>query len=866
MNKVVSSARILFLVSFIWLIGLNPFSDKMLWAQCTELLWADEFNAIEIDNTKWTIEIDGDGGGNSELQYYTDREENISVIDGMLVIKALKEDYLEHDYTSAKLYTQYKGDWRYGRIEARIKLPEGQGLWPAFWMLSTENIFGKWPNSGEIDIVELVGGGSGDSTIYGTLHVGPPWNYSNGIYKLSGQKFSDDFHVFAIEWSPEKIDWFVDDILYSTKTASDVSHWLPFQERFYVILNLAVGGNWPGSPDETTVFPQTMEIDYVRVYGEPKDQGIVAIDSAYPNGSRARYSFTQAPDATFNWTIDAADATILSSTDSNIFDVKWGCQTGTINLEVNYTNCKAFLYTLPVTFSNPIIEGYNYVLQNQQHVNFKVPTMESTSFKWNFPEGVQIISEPDSNEIQVIWGCFPGEIGVEISNECNVNVVSSTVLLSEPVLTGPSTVIANSENVSYAITELPGASYQWSVPEDAVIVQGQYSPRIQVNYGDLSGQVKVVFDNHCTIDSFIIPVTITDTIILCDYESTFLTFKGWDDGVEPYFTKNPFKNDVNSSENVGAGFKAASPWSGLYADLGYNLDLLLHNRFSIKVLGPKSGDILFKIEDVGEGIDPLQEDPKEVAPKEIKAAYTTPNEWQYLTFNFNGADPADYDRVTLFFDFGSEDTNTYYFDEIRVLPADTVYLKQKNIDSIVEGSEDGNRIMVKVWYDKFNEALNPIYWNFDNLPDGVQVDNWSQISKDTMVLTLRGNATEDYDTNIQNFTTFIQKEALQKTKYDLMVSNGVVFEAIIEDGIEIDHIEPLMIKPNPISDYFIVQAQKKISEIVIYNLNGQKVFYKNNLSGKREQVNVFGLQTGTYVVLVKLSNNKYAINQIVKIK
>ena len=249
-------------------------------AQCESLIWADEFDGTEVNTEKWTINVDDYGGGNNELQYYTDRPENIVVEDGKLIITAFEEDYLTREYTSAKINSKYKGDWRYGRIEASIKLPEGQGMWPAFWMMPTEQVYGGWPNSGEIDIMELVG--HEPSTVYGTLHYGPPYEYTNGSYTLPSGKFSDGFHVFSIEWTPDSISWFVDGELYSTKDPEDVSQWQVFQEKFYLILNLAVGGNWPGPPDETTVFPQTMEVEYIRVYGDMSGQGITAMDEAYP--------------------------------------------------------------------------------------------------------------------------------------------------------------------------------------------------------------------------------------------------------------------------------------------------------------------------------------------------------------------------------------------------------------------------------------------------------------------------------------------------------------------------------------------------------------------------------------------------------
>ncbi|MEC7984420.1 MAG: family 16 glycosylhydrolase [Myxococcota bacterium] len=237
------------------------------------LVWRDEFEDPAIDLTKWEFEVDGQGGGNNELQYYTDRVENAFVENGSLVIEAREESYTGEDgtrsYTSARLRTMNQGDWLYGRIEARMRLPEGQGIWPAFWMLPTDWVYGGWAASGEIDIMELVGHEA--DTVHGTLHYGGPWPaniYTGGEYVLS-EPFSNDYHTFAVEWKEGEIRWYVDDVHYQTQTnwySTAGDYPAPFNQRFHIILNVAVGGQWPGSPDATTVFPQRMFVDYVRVY------------------------------------------------------------------------------------------------------------------------------------------------------------------------------------------------------------------------------------------------------------------------------------------------------------------------------------------------------------------------------------------------------------------------------------------------------------------------------------------------------------------------------------------------------------------------------------------------------------------------
>jgi beta-glucanase (GH16 family) len=243
------------------------------------LTWSDEFNGADgttPDASKWVIETGGHGWGNNELEYYTARTQNVSQDNNNLVIAALQETYTGHDgvtrsYTSARLKTLGLFTQAYGRFESRIKLPQGQGIWPTFWMLGGDSDAVGWPACGEIDIMENIG--SEPSRVHGSLH-GPGYSGANpltGAYNLPAGRFSDDFHVFAIEWEPGVIRFFVDDQLYATRTAPEVpasGRWV-FDHPFYLLLNIAVGGNYPGPPSRSTVFPQTMRVDYVRVYSLP---------------------------------------------------------------------------------------------------------------------------------------------------------------------------------------------------------------------------------------------------------------------------------------------------------------------------------------------------------------------------------------------------------------------------------------------------------------------------------------------------------------------------------------------------------------------------------------------------------------------
>ncbi len=257
------------LVLFVGLITLPILSQPY------ELVWSDEFDGSEVDTSKWSFQIGdgcelptGCGWGNFELQYY--RAENATVSGGNLIITAKKESFMGSSYTSARLRTLGKGDWTFGRFEMRAILPEGQGLWPAFWLLFSEETYGGWAASGEIDIMELTG--DAPATIFGTIHYGGefPANVSSSReFTLPSGKFSEDYHIFAVEWEYGEIRWYVDDSLYATQTqwfSTGGVYPAPFDHNFHILLNVAVGGTLPGPPDPTTVFPQTMVVDYIRVY------------------------------------------------------------------------------------------------------------------------------------------------------------------------------------------------------------------------------------------------------------------------------------------------------------------------------------------------------------------------------------------------------------------------------------------------------------------------------------------------------------------------------------------------------------------------------------------------------------------------
>ncbi len=264
--------------TLLFVIGCSN-SDKQTVTTLNKLVLEENFDAAGAPNPSiWSYDLGtgNDGWGNKELQYYSDRSKNIKIEDGMLKITAVKESFMGSAYTSGKILTKNKFEQKYGRFEARIKMPLGKGLWPAFWLLGSNielNVESPdnpatvaWPQCGEIDIMEYLG--SNPISMFGTVH-GPGYSGGNAVsknYVLKNARYDTDFHIFGIEWGENYVNYYVDNVLYNQITPKNVPGEWVFNQPFYIILNMAVGGNFPGPPNEETIFPQTMIVDYVRVY------------------------------------------------------------------------------------------------------------------------------------------------------------------------------------------------------------------------------------------------------------------------------------------------------------------------------------------------------------------------------------------------------------------------------------------------------------------------------------------------------------------------------------------------------------------------------------------------------------------------
>lgn len=322
-------------IIFLMLLNIPAFS------QIQVMVWNDEFSNTGLpDASRWGYDVGGGGWGNNELEYYTNaRLENARCENGNLIIEARKESYQGMDYTSARLVTTNKGDWRYGRFEVRAKLPGGKGTWPAIWMLPTTWVYGSWPSSGEIDIMEYVGYDPGN--VHGSIHT-EAYNHTIGTQKTSTYVVADAetaFHTYAIEWTRETIDFFVDDVKYFSFANEHTGYkvW-PFDQPFHFILNLAVGGDWGGAEGvDPNIWPQQMVVDYARVYQYiTKDQIVVdGPANVSPNAAGLVFKTQNIVGATYHWTVPGG-ANIVSGDGTNQIVVNWGTSAGDVQVEITH--------------------------------------------------------------------------------------------------------------------------------------------------------------------------------------------------------------------------------------------------------------------------------------------------------------------------------------------------------------------------------------------------------------------------------------------------------------------------------------------------------------------------------------------------
>jgi len=345
-----------FKILFVTLLFFVSVSNSQPWA----LVWEDEFDYNGLPNpNKWSYDVGGAGWGNNELQYYTDgRLNNAKVENGNLIITAIKESYGANNYTSARLISKGKGDWLYGRIEVRAKLPVGRGTWPAIWMLPTDWAYGGWPNSGEIDIMEHVGYDPG--RVHGTVHT-KAYNHSIGTQKGGNLVIADAqsaFHTYAIEWNADTIMFYIDSQKYFMFTRESTWEKWPFDKRFHLLLNIAVGGNWGGAEGvDETIFPATMAIDYVRVYKRLEGLNIEGEQFVKEGQQSLEYKVRAIENSNYTWKVPS-DATIVSGQGEPRIFVNWGNSDGKVELEVSLLGNKYNSETMVRTIIAPTVDTF----------------------------------------------------------------------------------------------------------------------------------------------------------------------------------------------------------------------------------------------------------------------------------------------------------------------------------------------------------------------------------------------------------------------------------------------------------------------------------------------------------------------------
>jgi beta-glucanase (GH16 family) len=395
-----------------------------------ELVWAEEFDSTGYpDPATWNMEVGNNNGSNNESQYYTRNDsDNCWIENGILTITALEEEFGGQSYTSARINTKGKAEFMYGKIEGRLRLPYSQGIWPAFWTLGGDIDQVGWPQCGEIDIMELIGGTDPrDRTTYGTPH----WADASGNHAMYGGnkslpsgKFNDDFHIFSIEWTAQKIVWFLDGVQFHVMSTTPAAL-SEFHNKHFIILNLAVGGDWPGYPNATTVFPQKFEVDYVRVYQLADNRELEGKDSVVSLEKSIEYKVNAVDQREFLWTVPEG-ATLVTKADSSSIVVDWGCASGELVCNIT-TPCTTYVFSKTVNVREPEIEGPLFFDKTSENLFFSVPVMSETDYLWTVPAGGSFVAGDTNNIAEVVWGTDPGVVNLQIKNSCGTKTISRKI-------------------------------------------------------------------------------------------------------------------------------------------------------------------------------------------------------------------------------------------------------------------------------------------------------------------------------------------------------------------------------------------------------------------------------------------------------
>ena len=661
---------------------VNPAEPVSDWV----LIWSDEFDGASIDANKWTHEVNCSGGGNNEQQCYTDSPENSFVSDGTLKIVAKPaEEGADLPYTSARLNTRYKGDFKYGRFEMRAKLPSGQGSWPAFWMLPTDYVYGEWPKSGEIDIMEAVNlkvaddEGNVEANVHGTLHYGQAWpdNKSSGKAYLLPEMANpaDDFHTYAIEWQEGEIRWYVDDYLYATQMASEVrynskgealglthrgwfaeyydlvsgelkTHWdsAPFDQEFHLLLNLAVGGNWPSNVNDTGIDAaafadgQTYEIDYVRVYEcslNPNDgSGCETIRADYkveeseekPNGALV---IGQAPIPSPPSSGVAVPLTIFAD-DVNLGWPLWDCCGGTTPT-VEFDDAEhGAVAEFKIENNNGTVLGFNS-REGAPGVPFDAsPMLADGTLSFD----MKVVSAPTT--AGAVW-----YMKLESANE---TTSTGDVLLSSSI-EGLAPVVGEWQTYTFSLKSLSDLGLDLGAIDVLMIYPAW-----------MTGEGAVY-----RVDNVKIQPPGASTVVISDFEGEADTYTFTDfDGGKATVVANPDMSGINTSAQVVKMEKfAGQPWGGTTLALADSINLTGDTTFSLKVWSQRAVPVLFKLEGADGGLAEVSVDHGGTGWEELTFSFTDiVNEMTGITFIF--------DLGTMGDAAGDAANWTFYFDDVVI--------------------------------------------------------------------------------------------------------------------------------------------------------------------------------------------------------
>lgn len=679
-------------------------------AQCNTLVWSDEFNGTTVDLTKWQS-ISGNGCpslcgfGNAEAQRYDPNQATIvkEGTNSYLNIEAKyapSSQFPDQPYASSKLTTEGKYSLKYGRVEARMKLSNGMGAWPAFWMLP---VGGNWPFTGEIDIMEAKH--RNPKSIDGTIH------YDGGGYQFTGRSYSSpidlsaDFHVYAVEWGPNIIKWFVDDVLFHTATPNTtVNGGWPFNDNnFYIILNLAVGSygtpytrvNGAGVEPIPADFPAKLQVDYVRVYDGSFKYAVTGDSKVYQNETSKTYSVNAIAGATYNWTVPAG-ATIASGQGTNSITVNWGTSGGDVSVTATFSGCNVNTYKLAVTTEPALpVEKIHEDFQSNRNVLYPVKTGVLT----------EAVANPSATGINTsaLVGKYVRNSSelYDVLNIRNVTITNANdyvygrkrlsfdIYTSAPVGTKISMQLENSNvttATNYPLGRHSGFKATTTVQNKWETIEFEFEKVIDPNTSALAINNVVIlfesnsnsgatyyFDNLLTKAAPEKPIVATD--VLQNYDGANKIIKGTTTGTYSVVA-NPGSNSVNSSANVARYVRNASEQ---YDVLFFNTQTSIEDAGLFKNQTNKIMIDVYTTAPIGTVVSMNFENSATSLPANYPtgrnsnyvAITTKQNQWETLTFYYNSSPDAGtsnlaVNQMVLLFNSGSYTSDTYYFDNIRI--------------------------------------------------------------------------------------------------------------------------------------------------------------------------------------------------------